>query len=116
MTGRTGFVLFWISSGLATLALVLVVVNAALTLGNRAVQQDVNQRQQQINANLQQTRQLEALARSIAASAYNTRDEKLRTLLAQHGITYTVTTNLPPSSAGAAAPAAPAATPAPAPQ
>jgi hypothetical protein len=95
-------VLFWVLTGLASLALVLVVVNAALSVSNRSTQAEVNQRQQFINGNLQLTRVTETLVRTIAAAAYNTKDETLRNLLAQHGITYTITPNAPPAGAAAA--------------
>jgi hypothetical protein len=106
---RVGGAIFWTSTGLAALALVLVVVNAALTLANRSAQTEVNARQQFINANLQLSRVSETLIRTVAAVAANKNDDTLRILLAQHGITYTVNQN-PSGSAGAAV--APYATPA----
>ena len=71
---------------LAVLALVLVVVNVLLALGNQSVQADVNERQQFIAQSIQ----LEQLNRQVVAVLANMamkgNDEQLKNLLASSGV------------------------------
>src|SRR5215813_5051759 len=76
---------------------------------NRSVQLEVNRRQQFINQSVQLGRVNDALIRALAASAVSNKDDKLRDLLAQNGITINPTTGAPEREA-APATAAPAAT------
>ncbi len=73
---------------LAILMLILVLVNILLSLGNQSLRMGVNERQQI----MAQGMQLEALNREIlttlATVALRTNDEKLRSLLASHGISF----------------------------
>jgi len=73
---------------LATVVLVLVVVNVLLSLGNQTLRVEVNERQQMIT----QTLQLEGLNREIvtvlASIAVKANDEQLMSLLASHGISF----------------------------
>lgn len=89
---------FWTLSGIALLALVLVVVNIFLSRSNAQLQREVNERQLYI----QQTLQLEGLyrdmVRGLAELAVQNKDERLRALLAAQGIT--INTNEPAASAG----------------
>jgi hypothetical protein len=106
----------WPSRLLAALAgvtVVLVIVNGVLFLDNQSAQREVNKRQLFINQSIQLNRIYEALVRAIAAAAVTAKDEKLRDLLAEHGITFTFT----PSPGSPAAPegASPAPSPAPEP-
>ena len=97
---------------LSGITLVLVVVYIVVIQDNRSIQAEVNQRQQFINQSIQLGRIEDALVRALAATAVSDKDDKLRDLLAQNGITINPTTGAPEK---AAAPAAPApATPAPA--
>jgi hypothetical protein len=86
----------------AALVVALVLVNIVLVEMNRSLQADVNGRQQFI----QQSVQLEALNREIVSAIANlsvrNQDDALKTVLSQHGITFT------PSPAGTAAPQPPA--------
>jgi len=91
-----GAVLYWGSVVLAALSLVLVVTNVVLVSNNQSIQADVNQRQQFINQSMQLSRVNEALVRALASEAVNAKDDKVRDLLAQQGITVTVT---PPGTA-----------------
>lgn len=71
---------------LAVLALVLVVANVLLTMGNQSVQADVNERQQFIAQSIQ----LEQLNRQVVAvlanMAMKSNDEQLKKLLAGTGV------------------------------
>lgn len=93
-----------VTVGLAGLALVLVVVYIILVQDNRSVQAEVNRRQQFINQSIQLGRINDALIRALAAAAANGKDDKLRELLAQNGITINAAgepeKSPPPSGAG----------------
>jgi len=94
---------------LSGITLVLVVVYIFVIQDNRSVQSEVNQRQQFINQSIQLGRVNDALIRALAATAVSNKDDKLRDLLAQNGITINPTTGAPEREA-APATAAPAAT------
>ena len=93
---------FWITTTLAILVLLLLIVNMVLFSGNRGLQAEVAGRQQYI----QQSAQLETLYRSIvndlATLATRNRDDQVLAMLAAHGITVT---SSPASSPGSIAPA-----------
>jgi len=80
---------------LSGITLILVFIYLVLTERNRAVQAEVNQRQQFINQSVQLGRVNDALVRVIAATAVNDKDDKLRDLLAQNGITINPKTGAP---------------------
>lgn len=84
---RTEGWLYWVTVGLAGLSLALVVVYIILVQDNRSVQTEVNRRQQFINQSIQLGRVNEALIRALASAAVGNKDDKLRDLLAQNGIT-----------------------------
>ena len=90
--------LYWIGVGLSGLTFVLVVIYIVLVQDNRLVQAEVNQRQQFINQSIQLGRVNEALIRALATTAVSSKDDKLRELLTQNGITV--------NAAGEAIPAA----------
>ena len=94
---------------LSGITLILVVVYIVLIQDNRSVQAGINQRQQFINQSIQLGRINDALVRALAATAVSNKDDKLRDLLAQSGITINPTTGAPEREAAPAA-AAPAAT------
>src|SRR6266851_5086053 len=100
--GRTGW-FYWGAVGLAGLTLVLVFAYIILVQDNRAVQAEVNQRQQFINQNIQLGRINEALIRALAATAVSSKDDKLRDLLTQNGITINPTSGAPEREAAPAA-------------
>jgi hypothetical protein len=112
---------YWASVVLAVLTIVLVVVNFVVLSGNQTMQIEANQRQQFINQSIQLKRVDDLLIRTLASAAVNAKDDKLRDLLTQQGVTLTPTANEPtpeptstaPAAAGpAASPAMPAAPPA----
>jgi hypothetical protein len=98
--------LYRLTVGLSGLTLVLVVVYIILVQGNRSVQTEVNTRQQFINQSVQLGRINEALVRALAAAVVNNKDDKLRDLLAQNGITINAAgepeKTAPPAPAGTA--------------
>jgi hypothetical protein len=71
----------------AALSLILVIVNAGLTLRNQSIQVDINQRQQVINQGLQFARIRQVLAQYIANVATAKKDADLSEILTRHGIT-----------------------------
>ena len=83
---RPGGWLYWAAVGLSGLTLLLVVTYIVLVQDNRSVQLQVNQRQQFINQSLELGRINDTLIRALAAAAANSKDDKLRNLLAQSGI------------------------------
>lgn len=86
----SGKLLFWLMTSLAGISVVLVVVNGIIFLVNQSAQAEINQRQQFINQSAQLGRVQEGLVRALAQSAANNKDDQLRDLLAQYGVTYTV--------------------------
>ena len=84
---RAGEWLYRVTVGLSGFSLILVVAYIILVQNNRSVQLQVNQRQQFINQSIQLGRINEALIRALAAAAVSNKDDKLRDLLTQHGIT-----------------------------
>jgi hypothetical protein len=85
---------FWILTSGGVIALLLVLVNMVLYLGNRELQDNANGRSQYI----QQSIALEGLYREIvqnlANRAVQTRDDQVRDLLAAEGINV----NFPPAA------------------
>jgi hypothetical protein len=96
---------YWPSVALGVASLVLVVTNVILISQNQVVQAQVNQRQQFINQSIQLSRVNDVLVRLLANAAVSAKDDKLRDLLAQQGITVTAS----PSASGSTTPAQPAA-------
>jgi hypothetical protein len=88
---------------LSGITLILVVAYIVLIQNNRSVQAEVNQRQQFINQSIQLGRISDALIRALAATAVTDKDDKLRDLLAQNGVTINPTTGAPERAAVPAA-------------
>ena len=91
---------FWIASGLGFLCLLLVAVNASLVVGNRSLQRDVATRQQFVQQSVQLEGLYREIVRALAELAARNNDADVRTMLAKHGITYTI--NPPAASSGPA--------------
>lgn len=85
---------------LAGASIALVIVNGTMILGNQSAQAEVNQRQQFINQSVQLSRVNEALVRALLAASSGDKDESIKKLLAQHGIS--ADSSAPPSSAAPA--------------
>jgi hypothetical protein len=105
---------YWVTLALSGVTLVLVAAYVILAQDNRAIQAEVNQRQQFINQSIQLGRVNEALIRALAAGAVNDKDDKLHELLAQNGIAINPTTGAPEPSRAPSETGAPSVSPAPA--
>ncbi len=93
---------------LSGITLVLVVVYLVMTQQNRAVQAEVNQRQQFISQSIEFERINNALVQAIARNAASDKDDKLRNLLTQNGIGINPATGAPFEQTTAPVAAAPA--------
>jgi hypothetical protein len=106
---------YWAAVAFGALTIVLVGANYFVLSSNQTIQVDANQRQQFINQSIQLRRADDLLIRMLAQAAISAKDDKLRDLLAQQGVTMTPpaseSTSAPGGAAGGAAgsPAAPAA-------
>jgi hypothetical protein len=100
--------LYWIIVGLSGLTLVLVVTYIFLVQDNRSVQAEVNQRQQYINQSIQLGRVNEALIRALATAAVSNKDDRLRELLTQNGITINAAGEATPTTSRPAVESTPA--------
>jgi LAS superfamily LD-carboxypeptidase LdcB len=74
------------ATALAVASIVLLFVNAALTLRNESAQAVVNQRQQFINQSAQVSRVALVLVQTIAKTALTTKDDALMQLRERHGV------------------------------
>ncbi len=93
---------------LSGITLILVVVYLVVSEQNRTVQAEINRRQQFINQSIQFGRVNEILVRTLASVAVNDKDDKLRDLLAQNGITINAKTGAPEPAPQTSAKPAPA--------
>ncbi len=85
---------------LSGITVILVIVYLVVGEQNRTVQAKINERQQFINQSLEFARINEALVRAMATVAFNDKDDKLRALLAQNGITINPETGAPAAASG----------------
>ncbi len=90
-----------VTLALSGITLVLVVVYLVMSQQNRAVQAEVNQRQQFISQSIEFSRIDNALIQAIASNAVSGKDDKLRALLTQNGITINPVTGAPFEKAAA---------------
>lgn len=93
---------FWVTTAVAGLALLLVVINSTLIVTNQSNQAEVNGRQQFINQSIQLSRQSQELVNMLATAAVRNNNTAIRDVLVKNNI------NLPAASTPAAEPAAPA--------
>ncbi len=99
---RTEGWLYWMTVVLAAAAGALVVAYIVLVQDNRTVQAEVNRRQQFINQSIQLGRINEVLIGALTAAAVSKKDDKLRDLLAENGITINAAGEPVPSASGPA--------------
>jgi uncharacterized protein YpmS len=81
--------LFWGTTLLALLILVVVCVNTFLLSENRSRQAEVNARQQFINQSIQLSRLHQDLVNTLASTSVQNKNDALRQILAEVGITVT---------------------------
>jgi len=86
-------------TGLAGIALIIVLWNMSQFSGNQALQGEVNARQQYINQTVSLNQLNNQIIRLLAGRSAETNDEELKQLLAEHGVTFTYTPPATPSTA-----------------
>jgi hypothetical protein len=91
---------FWIATALGLVSLLLLALNFTLVRGNRAVQQEIAARQQFVQQSVQLEGLYREIVRALAELAARNNDADVRTMLAKHGITYSVN---PPAASPAPA-------------
>jgi len=87
--------LTWCTGLLALAALIFVGFNIFLHRTNLGLQEDLANRQQFINESIRLSRLNTELIQALATLAAQTDDEAIRSLLASHGISFTI--NAPPT-------------------
>lgn len=95
---QAGVWIYRVVVALSGITLILVIVYLVVGEQNRTVQTKINERQQFINQSLEFARINQALVRAMATVAFNDKDDKLRTLLTQNGITINPKTGAPAAS------------------
>jgi hypothetical protein len=96
--------IWWGTTALSLVALLLVVGNILLAIDIQQRQAEVNQRQQFINQSIQLSRANQLLINALAQIAAKNGDAEIRDLLAANGITFSIS-----NPASAALPSKPAA-------
>ncbi|MCG6942720.1 MAG: hypothetical protein LJE69_15885 [Thiohalocapsa sp.] len=91
---------YWLLIALGVIALVLVCVNIATALSNKALRVDVTERRQYIDQSVQLGRFNKQLAQSLATLAVKTGDDALEALLNKHGVDITVRASADAAPAG----------------
>jgi hypothetical protein len=79
---------FWILIGGAAIALLLLVTNIFVSLGNREIQEQVVARQQSLNQGMQVSQLNAQVIRALATLSARTDDAELKNLLSSHGVTF----------------------------
>ena len=81
---------YWTLTGIAIVALLLVVVNIFTAMDNSKARSEVNERQRFINQSVQLSRLHGQLVQGLAALSAQSDDWELRDVLAEHGITFSI--------------------------
>ncbi len=76
----------WVMTVIASLVLLLVMVNIIVSLGNQSIQTEVGERQQTISQTLQLENLNRQLINVLASLALKTNDEALKKVLMEGGI------------------------------
>ena len=85
-------------TGLAGIALLIVLWNMGQFSGNQALQGEVNARQQYISQTVGLNQLNNQIIRLLAARSAERSDEELKQLLTEHGVTFTYTPPVAPST------------------
>ncbi len=80
-------VLYWGSVVLGALALLLLVTNVCMINGNRAMQDELGQRQAAISNSSSLSQLNQGLVQALAQAAVDAHDQEIRELLTAQGIT-----------------------------
>ena len=81
---------YWIATFVSAVALILLVINVTLALGNRSLQAEVSSRQATLNAGQGYSQLNQSLVQALAEASVKSGDSQIRGLLASQGITVTV--------------------------
>jgi len=100
MTRPNDTIVGWAVVALAGTALVTTVTTIFMSSGNRALQRDVAQRQQEVNQALQLAPLNTQLIQALAVMSVQRNDQQIAKILADNGIT--VQLNQPPATAAPA--------------
>jgi hypothetical protein len=100
-----GRVQFWLATVLGALCLALAASNITLVSLNRGLQGDIGLRQQYVQQSVQLEGLYREIVRALAELGARNNDDAVRSLLARHGISYSV--NAAPAAGNAAAPVMP---------
>ena len=92
---------FWLLNTIGALALVLVVVNMAMVHGNRDMQARADRRAQYVQQSVQLQGPYRGIIKTIANLSVRDKDETLRNVLTQEGITVSVNAPAPAAAAPA---------------
>lgn len=97
---------YWVLSVIGALCVAFVIANMVLFSGNRALQTQVDQRNQYIEQSLQLQGLYQQIVRAVADLSVKYHDEQLRAVLAKQGI-HVTSSGQPPAAAAAAGAAVP---------
>lgn len=103
----------WLVVVAAAIAFVCTITTMFVSSGNRSLQRDIAQRQQEVNQALQLSNLNTQLVQTLATLSVQRNDAQLVKLLADHGITIQVNQAPPAAAPAPSSTPAPAATPAP---
>jgi len=96
-----GRVQFWLATAIGALCLLLAAGNITLTTMNRSLQGDIALRQQYVQQSVQLEGLYREIVRALAELGARNNDDAVKSLLARHGISYSV--NPTPDAAAPAA-------------
>lgn len=96
----------WVVVALTGTALLMTITTVVMSNGNRALQRDVAQRQQEVNQALQLAPLNTQLIQALAVMSVQRNDQQIAKILADNGIT--VQLNQPPGATPTPTPALPA--------
>lgn len=80
---------FWFLTAVGAVTLVLVIVNAALFLGNRSAQIDINNRQQFVQQSIQLEGLYREIVKALADLSIKNNDRQIKDMLTSQGISVT---------------------------
>ncbi len=97
---------YWVTLTAATLSLILVLATGMMVSSNRVLQMQVAERSRTIDEGMRLSQLNSQIAQAMADVAVSQKDEQIRNLLSEHGITITANNENANGAAGNAAGAA----------